>query len=66
MSTEQNKATLQRTYEEVLNKGNFAVLNECMAPNYVAHGPGGLELTRALRGDEARGGGPFRKPLFGA
>ena len=51
MSTEQNKATLCRTYEEVLNKGNFAVLNECMAPNYVAHGPGGLEL----KGPEAFG-----------
>ncbi|MGD0659796.1 MAG: ester cyclase [Syntrophorhabdales bacterium] len=51
MSTEQNKATLRRTYEEVLNKGNFAVLNECMAPNYVAHGPGGLEL----KGPEAFG-----------
>jgi predicted ester cyclase len=44
MSTEQNKATIRRAYEEVLNKGNVAILNELMAPNYVSHGPGGLDV----------------------
>jgi predicted ester cyclase len=44
MSTEQNKATLRKTYEEAINKGNVAVLTECMTPDYVSHGPGGLDL----------------------
>jgi predicted ester cyclase len=44
MSTEQNKAILHKTYEEAIKKGNLAVLNECMAPNYVYHGPGGTDL----------------------
>ena len=44
MSTEQNKAALRRLYEEPINKGNLAVLNEVMAPDYVYHGVGGIEL----------------------
>jgi len=51
MSTEQNKAAIRRVYEEAMNKGNVAVLNELMAPDYVYHGPGGTEL----KGPEAFG-----------
>jgi steroid delta-isomerase-like uncharacterized protein len=37
MSTEENKAQIRRIYEEVFNKGNLAVADELMAPNYVFH-----------------------------
>jgi predicted ester cyclase len=39
MSAEQNQAVVRRFVEEVLNKGNLAVLDEVMAPNYVNHTP---------------------------
>ena len=39
MSTEQNKATLRRFYEEVFNQGKYNALDEICAPNYVSHGP---------------------------
>jgi len=44
MPTEQNKAALVRLYEEAINKGNLAVLSEIIAPEYVYHGVGGIEL----------------------
>jgi predicted ester cyclase len=44
MSEEQNKAALRRLYAEAINKGNLAILNEVMAPDYVYHGVGGVEL----------------------
>lgn len=34
MSVEQNKATLNRTYEEVWNKGNWSVVPEVIDPDY--------------------------------
>ena len=37
MSTEENKAMVRRMTEEVTNKGNLAVADEVMAPNYVSH-----------------------------
>ncbi len=40
MSVEQNKALDRRYVEEVLDKGNLAVIDEIMAPNYVGHVPG--------------------------
>ena len=40
---DRNKAALRRGYEAI-NKGNVAAFNEYMAPNYVFHGPAGLEL----------------------
>ena len=43
MSTEENKAILRRNCEEAFNKGNLAVADETIAPNYVYHGPGGME-----------------------
>jgi predicted ester cyclase len=44
MSTEQNKAAIRRAYEEAFNKGNMAVLDEIMAPEYVLQGSHGLEF----------------------
>lgn len=40
MSVEQNKALDRRYVGEVLDKGNLAVIDEIMAPNYVGHVPG--------------------------
>jgi predicted ester cyclase len=34
MSVEQNKETLRRTFEEVWNKGNWAVIPEVISPDY--------------------------------
>jgi steroid delta-isomerase-like uncharacterized protein len=34
MSTEENKAVARRLIEEALNTGNFAVLDDLLAPNY--------------------------------
>jgi predicted ester cyclase len=37
---EANKATARRYYEEVLNQGNMAAVEELVAPNHVLHGLG--------------------------
>ena len=39
MSTEDNKATVRRAYEEGLNQGNVAVFDELCAPSYSFHDP---------------------------
>jgi predicted ester cyclase len=44
MSTEENKAVIRRIIEEAFNKGNLAVADEAIAPNYVYHGAGGQEF----------------------
>jgi len=38
------KAIVQRYYAEVILKGNFAVLEEVVAKEIVAHGPGFLDI----------------------
>ena len=43
MSTEENKAVLRRN-EEVFNKGDLAVADETIAPNYIYHGSVGQEV----------------------
>ena len=53
MSVEHNKALVRRLYEEALNKGNLAVVDEIIAPNYVRHGlapgaPPGPESTKQV------------------
>lgn len=45
MSTEENKALMQRIFKEVLNEGNLEKANELVADDYVYHGPAGHELT---------------------
>ncbi len=54
MSTEQNKASLHRFIEEVLNKGNFSVIDEIVSPDLVLHNlppgtpPGAESLTQFI------------------
>jgi predicted SnoaL-like aldol condensation-catalyzing enzyme len=40
MSTEENKAKVRRMIEEVWNKGDLALVDDLVAPNYVYHFPG--------------------------
>src|SRR5215467_2463392 len=40
MSIEQNKAMARRWSEELWGKGNLAVADEIIAPDYVRHDPG--------------------------
>ena len=44
MSTEENKASVRRDIEEVFNKGNIAVVDDLIAPNWVFYGPSGQEI----------------------
>ena len=44
MSTEQNKAVMQRIWKELLNEGGLEKSAELIAENYVYHGPGGREI----------------------
>ena len=39
MSVEENKANVRRLNDEVWNRGNLAVVDELIAPDYVFHGP---------------------------
>ena len=51
MSTEGNKATVRRFYEEVWNKGNVDVVFEVFAEDYIRHD---LRPTKALPGPEGQ------------
>jgi steroid delta-isomerase-like uncharacterized protein len=42
--SEGNKQVCRRLIEEAVNRGNLAVVDTLVGPNYVYHGPGGLEL----------------------
>jgi predicted ester cyclase len=44
MSTEENKAVMQRIWNEILNEGKTEKSNELVANDYVYHGPGGHEI----------------------
>ena len=46
MSVEENKANVRRLNEEVFNKGNLALVDELMAPDYVFH------ITPEVKGPE--------------
>jgi steroid delta-isomerase-like uncharacterized protein len=55
MSTEENKARVQRFYEEVFNRKNTAALDEFIDPHAVDHSapagaPGGIEGARQFAG----------------
>jgi len=51
MSTQENKALLQRLYEEVWNQGNLATVDELLAADYVLHDP--AHLVRGQEGFKA-------------
>jgi predicted ester cyclase len=65
MSTEQNKKTLQRYYDEIYNKGNLSVWEELMDKNYVSHAGSteykGLEGAKRLQESRKNGGAPDSK-----
>ncbi|MBN1368343.1 MAG: ester cyclase [Dehalococcoidales bacterium] len=44
MSTEENKAKQLIIFEEIINKGNLALVDELVDPEYVYHGPMGMEF----------------------
>ena len=49
MGTAENKDTVRRVYEEVVNNHNLDVLGNYFTPDYVNHkNPGGLAGTRQL------------------
>jgi steroid delta-isomerase-like uncharacterized protein len=41
---EDNKTVCRRLIDEVVNRGNLALADSIIAPSYVYHGAGGLEL----------------------
>jgi hypothetical protein len=44
MSVEQNKTVTRRTLEDVINKGNLALMPELFAASYVHRGAAGMEI----------------------
>ena len=44
MSTEENKALVRRSIDEVVNQGNLAVADEVCAGNYIHRAPGSPEF----------------------
>ncbi len=47
MTTEANKASARRMVDEVVNQGNFALIDELMAPDFIDHSaPPGVPTTR--------------------
>jgi steroid delta-isomerase-like uncharacterized protein len=55
MAGEANKALYRRFVEEVVNSGNFAIVDELYSPDYVDHSappgaPGGLAGVKAVMG----------------
>jgi predicted ester cyclase len=51
MTKEHNKAIERRMVAEALNKGNLDAADKCLDPDYVYHGPGGVEV-RGIEGDK--------------
>jgi steroid delta-isomerase-like uncharacterized protein len=47
MSIEENKATIRRIIDELVNKGNLALADEVLASNYIYHFP-----THDIKGPE--------------
>src|SRR4051812_20041261 len=62
--SESNKAVCRRLIDEVINRGNFAPADALVAPGYVYHGPGGLEL-RGTEGFKWTGRGTHNGDLAG-
>jgi len=45
MSTEERKAIIRRAVEETMNKGNMAICDEILAPDYILHTADGMQLN---------------------
>jgi steroid delta-isomerase-like uncharacterized protein len=50
MSTENNKALVRRVYEEAINQGNLALLDELVSSDYVEHDPNYPQPVRGAEG----------------
>ncbi len=50
MSTENNKALIRRVYEETINRGNLALLDELISSDYVEHDPNYPQPVRGAEG----------------
>lgn len=52
MSTEENKVQFHRTYEELFNRGNLAIADELIAPEFLNHEapPGSNRGPESMRG----------------
>ena len=57
MSAEENEALFRRWFEDVVNANNYAVVDELLAPGYVAHFRARLASIAAAIGD----GGAVRR-----
>ena len=43
-TVEENKEVVRRIFEDVLNKGNYSLIPDLLAPEYSYHAPNGLEI----------------------
>ena len=50
MSTENNKGLIRRVYEESINQGNLALLDELISSDYVEHDPNYPQPVRGAEG----------------
>ena len=50
MSTENNKALVRRVYEETMNQGNLALLDELVSSDFVLHDPNYPQPVRGAEG----------------
>jgi steroid delta-isomerase-like uncharacterized protein len=50
VSTEENKALVRRSFEEVFNQGNLDAIEEIFAPDYVLHDPTSPKEIRGTEG----------------
>jgi len=52
--SEQNKAVVRRTFEELWNKGNLQLADEFFSPNYAHHDPSTPEVGRGPESEKKR------------
>jgi predicted ester cyclase len=52
--SEMNKAVIRRLLEEVWNKGNLSVTDECLAPTYLHHDPSPPDAGPGSEGEKKR------------
>jgi len=54
MSIEENKMLVRRQFDEIWNRGNWAIVDELFAPNYLNHDPYNPELGVGPEGFKRR------------